>query len=83
MIKLYIATALVISFSAPAFAGHCPRDVKRIDEAIPMTTELTAEQLAEIMTLRDEGEMLHGSGSHGDSLSVLHAALLLLGIEPH
>jgi hypothetical protein len=83
MNKLYIAAALLISFSAPAFAGHCPSDVKRIDEAIPMTAALSSEQMTEIMSLRDEGAMLHKSGSHGDSLSALHTALVMLGIEPH
>jgi hypothetical protein len=80
---LYIATALIVSFATPALAAHCPKDVKRIDEAIQSTAGLSSSQMTEIKTLRDEGEMLHKSGSHGESLTALHKALTILGIEPH
>ncbi|NRB20484.1 MAG: hypothetical protein HRU33_23875 [Rhodobacteraceae bacterium] len=83
MKKLYIATALIVSFATPAFAGHCPKDVKRIDEAISVTEGLSTAQITKINTLRDEGEMLHKTGSHSESLDALHKALVMLGIEPH
>ena len=83
MKSLYIAAALMVWFATPAFAAHCPKDVKRIDDAIPVTAGLSSEQMTEIKALRDEGEMLHKSGSHSDSLTALHKALEILGIEPH
>ncbi|NRB17479.1 MAG: hypothetical protein HRU33_07880 [Rhodobacteraceae bacterium] len=73
----------MISFSTPAIAGHCPIDLTRIDEAVSNAVGLSNAQLTEIKTLRDEGEMLHKSGNHGDSLTALHAALQKLGIDPH
>lgn len=78
--KLCAATILLVMVS-PAFAGHCPRDVKAIDTALKMGANLDAEQLAEVKKLRDEGEQLHKDGKHGQSLDVLHQALEMLGIR--
>ena len=83
MTRIYIVLALMIGSATPAFAGHCPKDVKLIDEAISKAEGLSSAQMTEIKALRDEGEMLHKSGSHGDSVTALHAALQKLGIDPH
>lgn len=83
MNKIHIATALMLSLATPAFAGHCPADVKRIDEALMSVEGLSAEQLEKIKALRNEGATLHNSGNHGASVKALHEAMELLGIEAH
>ncbi len=81
MFKKLFATAMLLAIASPAFAGHCPKDVKAIDAALDQGTSLNAEQLAEVKKLRDEGEQLHKDGKHGQSLDVLHQALDMVGIK--
>ena len=78
MITRLLATAVVAAFasallSTSALAGHCPRDVKKIDAA--MSTN------AKVKKMRDEGLALHKSGKHGASLKVLHEAMKMAGIK--
>ena len=79
MKKMLIAAAFVL-LSAPAFAGQCPGDMKKIDAALA-NASLSAAQLAEVNTLRAEGERLHKSGSHGSSVETLAQAKAILGIN--
>jgi hypothetical protein len=81
MFKKLCAAAMLLVVASPAFADHCPRDVKAIDAVLQMGTNLDAEQLAEVKKLRDEGEQLHKDGKHGQSLDVLHQALDMLGMK--
>ena len=81
MMKFAIPMALALSFVAsPAVAGHCPRDIKKIDAALA-DAQFPAADLAAVQTLRDSGDMAHKSGNHGESLEALHQAMALLGIE--
>ena len=34
MKRLFTTAIMVVHFSAPALAGHCPKDVKAIDAAL-------------------------------------------------
>ena len=80
MSKFIIPIALALIFLAsPASAGHCPRDVKKIDEALA-SAQLSATDLAIVIALRDKGEQAHGDGDHGGSLKALHEAMETLGI---
>ena len=80
MLKYAIPAALALSVVAsPALAGHCPRDVKKIDAALA-GAQLSAADLATVMALRDTGEKEHNKGSHGKSIGALHEAMELLGI---
>ncbi len=80
MLKFAIPAALALRFVAsPALAGHCPRDVKKVDAALA-DAQLSAADLAAVQTLRDAGDMAHKSGNHGESLEALHEAMELLGI---
>ena len=79
MKKMLIAAAFVL-FSAPAFAGQCPVDMKKIDAALT-NASLSTAQLAEVTALRAEGESQHKSGDHGDSVATLAAAKAILGIN--
>lgn len=76
-----IALALALALMAgPAFAFQCPADMAKIDEALEAGTELSEEQLAMVMELRAEGEELHASGQHQQSVDALHEAMTILGI---
>jgi hypothetical protein len=79
-LKLLIsAIALIVSSSA--FAMHCPLDMKKIDAALAQGPDLSAEQLAQVKNLRAEGEALHNSGKHQQSVDTLGEAMRILGIE--
>ena len=80
MIKRTLAAAADLVLAAnPALAGHCPKDVKAIDAALESST-LSQAKASEVKALRDKGNQLHKSGTHGDSLQVLHKAMAILGI---
>ena len=82
MLKRVLAAAALLAFLAsPALASHCPVDVKKIAAALAGDHGLDAIQLAEVKALRDAGEQLHNSGSHGESINQLHKAMEILGIE--
>ncbi len=81
MMKHVLATAtMVVLFSAPALAGHCPKDVKAIDAALSKAS-LSSSQMSQVKSLRDSGEKLHASKNHGDSLADLHKAMDMLGLK--
>jgi len=72
-----LAAALLVAFSAPASAFHCPADVAAIDNALPKSN-LTAPQKAEVMKLRDEGAALHEAGKHQESVNTLAKAMRII-----
>ena len=79
-----IKTIMLLSglalFSAQAFAFHCPADMKKIDEAMAKTPQLSAEQMSEVKMLRAKGEELHKAGKHQESVDTLGKAMKLLKI---
>ncbi len=82
MFQRTVAVAAVLAFLAtPAWAAHCPKDVKAIDKALAKDHGLTATQLANVKKLRDEGDALHKNGKHGDSVKELHEAMKILGLS--
>ncbi len=72
-----LAPALLVVFSAPALAFHCPADVNAIDNALPKSN-LTAPQKAEVTKLRDEGEALHNAGNHQEAVKLLAKAMRII-----
>ena len=74
---LFVALAFATS---TAFAFHCPKDMKAIDDAMAKNPKLTAEQLAEVKKYRAEGEVLHKAGKHQESVDTLAKAMKILGI---
>lgn len=76
MRSLFATLALV---SLPAFAFHCPADMKKIDEALPKA-QLNDAQKAEVQKLRAEGEKLHKEGKHQESVDTLAKAMKILKI---
>lgn len=74
-----VATVLALG-SMSAMAGHCPLDMKQIDEALSKNPQLSAEQLAEAKKHRAEGEALHKAGKHAESVTELGKAKAILKI---
>lgn len=73
-----IAGALVLGLSAPAYAGGCPGLSKQVTAELSTST-LPAAKKAEVTKLRDQGDSLHKTGKHADSVKVLKQALSMLG----
>ncbi|MCM5680794.1 hypothetical protein M8A51_14815 [Schlegelella sp. S2-27] len=76
-IRSLLATLALVSL--PAFAFHCPADMKKIDEALPKA-QLNDAQKAEVQKLRAEGEKLHKEGKHQESVDTLAKAMKILKI---
>jgi hypothetical protein len=81
MKKLALMMVGLMIVASSAFANHCPKDMKAIDEALK-TTKLTGAQLEEVKHLRASGETKHKAGDHKGSLVDLNKAEDMLGI-PH
>lgn len=74
------ALALSATLAASsAIAGSCPMDMKQIDAAMATAT-LSMAEMDKVKALRAEGEKLHKSGKHAESVAVLNQAKSLLGI---
>ena len=71
----FLAAALL---SAPLWAAHCPADMAKIDALLQSNPPSDPAVLAQVQKLRAEGEELHNSGNHGQSVEVLGEALKLL-----
>ena len=85
MKSILVAAAVVVAMTmtSPAFAKHCPKDAKIIDQAMREAFELTTRQMAEVKTLHDMGLAYHKDGKHGESIKALHAATKILGVKPY
>ena len=64
--------------SAPALAGHCPRDVKKINAAM---SKLGEKEKMMAKKMSSKWLALHKAGKHGEALKVLHEAMKTLGIK--
>lgn len=80
MKKLALAIVGIVFIASSAFAFHCPKEMKKIDEAIP-NAKISATQMEEVKKLRAEGEKLHKEGKHQESLDTLAKAEKILGIS--
>jgi len=82
MIKqVLVAAALSCFLATSAFASTCPLLVQQINEALAAGPDLSAEQIAEVEALRDQGEAEHKAGDHPTSEASLHQAMQILGLE--
>lgn len=75
---MIVAVSLALA-SGSAFAFHCPKEMKAIDEALPKA-KLSAAQMADVKKYRAEGETLHKAGKHQESLDTLDKAKKILNI---
>ncbi len=83
MKSILVAAAVVVAMTTTAFAKHCPKDAKIIDQAMREAFELTIMQLAEVKALHDMGLAYHKDGNHGEAIKTLHAATKILGVKPY
>ena len=83
MKQLFIVVAVLIGMTSPAFAKHCPKDAKIIDQAMSKATGLSKMQMTMVKELHDKGLALHKSGKHAESIKALHEATKLLGVAPY
>ena len=80
MFKILSATALLLTLSAPAFAGTCQDDIAKIDAALP-TAQLDSDQKTEVSDLRSQAVQLCGAGNEQEGLDVTAQAKAILNIE--
>ena len=78
--KFLIAAVFSVASAGAAFASSCPVMVGEIDAALAAGPDLTAEELAEVQALRDEGQAQHESGDHAGSVETLQQAKDMLGL---
>ena len=83
MKRLFIAVAVLIGMTSPAFAKHCPKDAKIIDQSLREAFELTTKQTAEVIRLRFMGLAYHKDGEHAEAIKALHEATKILGVKPY
>ena len=75
---LFVALAFATS---TAFAMHCPKDMKAIDEALAKNPKLSEAQMKEVKAHRAKGEELHKAGKHQESVDELGKAMKTLNIK--
>ncbi len=80
-LRVLIAAVVLALAASNAFAFHCPKEMKKIDDALAATPNITAEQMTEVKRLRAEGEALHKQGKHQESLDTLGKAEKILNIQ--
>jgi hypothetical protein len=77
-------TALAVSLlfaAGTAFANHCPKDMKKIDDSLAAKPQLSEAEMGEVKKLRAEGEELHKAGDHEKALQTLGKAMKILKIQ--
>lgn len=81
MKKNLLIGLFALAMAGGAGAAQCPADMKAIDEALAKNPELTMEQAEQVKALRAEGEELHKTGKHAESVEALAKAKEILGID--
>ena len=80
--KRTVALAVALFFSGAALAFHCPLEMKSIDEALAKNPKLTEAQMKDVKKYRADGEAMHKSGKHAESVKELAKAQKILGVKP-
>jgi hypothetical protein len=80
MIRTLAAVVVALAVATPAFASSCPKHMKEIDAALGGAS-VSAAQMAEVKTLRAQGEAAHKAGKHDDSVAALMKAKAILGLK--
>ncbi len=77
MKKLLIVAATAFALTSPAVAFQCPALMNQIDQQL-QTAQISDEDRARVMELRQSGEAAHAAGNHAQSEEDLNAALEIL-----
>ena len=80
MKRIILGFALALA-SAAAFAFHCPKDMKKIDEAMAKNPSLSAQQMSDVKKYRAEGEARHKAGNHQQAIDTLAKAMKILNVQ--
>jgi uncharacterized protein len=75
-----LAAALLFA-SGTAFAFHCPKDMKAIDDAMAKNPKLSEADAKAVKKYREDGEALHKAGKHQESVDTLAKAMKILKID--
>lgn len=81
MKRLFALAAAMFFASSTAFAFHCPKDMKAIDDALAKKPKLTEAQMKEVKDLRAKGEEFHKAGKHQEAVDSLGKAMKILDIK--
>jgi hypothetical protein len=80
--KRSLTLAVAALFAAgTAYASHCPKDMKLIDDALAKNPKLSEAQMKDVKAQRAKGEEMHKAGKHADAETALHSAMKTLKIE--
>jgi len=77
-IGIVVALALILGFTAPAFANECPALIKKVEEKME-SAELSDDQRDQVSGLLAEGESLCDAGQDDKAVEVLNKALEIMG----
>jgi uncharacterized protein len=77
---LALAAALLFA-SATAFAFHCPKDMKAIDDAMAKNPKLSEADAKSVKKYREDGEAFHKAGKHQEAVDSLSKAMKILKID--
>ena len=81
MKRMFALAATLLFTASTAFAFHCPKDMKAIDDALAKKPKLTEAQMKEVTKLRASGEANHKAGKHQEAVDDLGKAMKILDIK--
>ena len=81
MKRTFAFAAALLFASASAFAFHCPKDMKAIDDAMAKNPKLSEADMKSVKKYREDGEALHKAGKHQESIDTLGKAMKILKID--
>ena len=81
MKRILALAAAALFASSAAFAFHCPKDMKEIDDALAKNPKITAAQMKDVKDLRAKGEAAHKAGKHQEAVDDLAKAKGILGLK--
>ena len=81
MKRTFALAAALLFASATAFAFHCPKDMKAIDDAMAKNPKMSEADTKAVKKYREDGEALHKAGKHQESIDTLAKAMKILKID--
>jgi hypothetical protein len=80
MMRIAAAFLLTLSFAAPALAGQCEDDVKKIEAALA-SKELSGDDRAQLEDMKNQAQQLCAAGNVQEGLDVSSEAKAMLDID--
>ncbi|NQU62539.1 MAG: hypothetical protein HQ512_15510 [Rhodospirillales bacterium] len=78
LMTVAVGAFVLASFGTPAQAGHCPKDVKKINAAM---SKMDKAKMSMAKDAAAKGMALHKAKKHGESIKVLHETMEKYGIK--